>query len=109
MDYDTWKQDCCEELSIEDDGYVHEDDLPDLDECRNAVVDMIAMIYGSEELECSKLDDRIGFLAVEFGLKMPEHNPNVMRPPTEKEISRKRLLQWYVGYTRAHAELTNRR
>lgn len=111
MDYDTWKEENCEELFVtpEDDGYVHEDNLPDLDECRNALSDIIHMLYKGGELDCSTLDDRIGYMAVEFGVKMPDDDPTVVRRASKEEINRSRLQQWYVGYTRAHAELAHRR
>ncbi len=111
MNYDTWKQESREELfSVEcDNGYVREDEIPDIDECRNALVDVIAMIYGSEDIDYETFDDRLKYLSVEFDINMPKDKLNVSRRLTKKEFKRNRLLQWYVGYTRAHAELATRR
>ena len=112
MGYDTYQQECCEEIyynTPEDDGYIAKDEVPDLDECRNAVADIIAMLYSDQELECSQLDDRIGYLAIEFGLKMPEDNPNVERPMTETQAMKKRLFQCFSAYTKTYTELTSRR
>ncbi len=93
----------------EEHGYVHKEDLPDLEECKNALEDIASILYSSDALDCEELDNVLSYLVYELRGKMPSGKINIERRATEEEIRIKRLFEYQVGYTRAYAEITCRR
>ena len=108
--YDEWKTSQYEECYYdvpEDDGYVHEDDLPDLGECSSAITDIVAMLYSNDKIDCAKLHECISFLADAFYIDTPNHTPNVERGPVLKNYPTQKLWAYQVELTKDYAkELT---
>lgn len=54
-------------------GWVHEDDLPDLDHCKDMLEGIIAALYKTGSIE--SLEDCLDELTSQFDLKIPETAP----------------------------------
>lgn len=99
--YDKWKFGIFDYEEEADNEYIYREDLPDLDECKRALEDIVELLYNKDMLDVATLDDRLHFLSTEFGIKIPDDQPHVVQAPTREQ----HLYQWWAGYTRAHAEL----
>lgn len=69
---------------------------------RDHLIGLIEDIYKSGSIE--DLEFHLEEVLHVFGLKIPEDEPQLIKKPTTKEQSTQRMLQAWVGYTRAYAE-----
>ena len=81
MNHDTYNLESCEDFyrDPEDEGYVHKDDLPDLNECKEALQDIASMLYSRDALDCAELDNLLSYIVYELRGKMPKGKININR------------------------------
>lgn len=99
--YDQWKLGYSDFEPIE---YIEKNQL-DLEECKRALEDIVELLYTRDNLDLSKLDDCIYYLASELDVKIPDGEPLIAQALTEEQKQTEHLFQWWAGYTRAHAEM----
>jgi uncharacterized protein (DUF1499 family) len=103
VDYDSWRISSPYDdytPTHEDDGYFHKDDLPDFDDCEDFLKGIIEAIYVTgnvDDLE-NYLDKLSAQFVNQFNIKLPESEPIL-----EKK-NKNRLMDWYLGYQRAHID-----
>lgn len=66
--------------------YVHQNDIPDLDDIKKAFRDIVHKLYSKDELDIAKLDDVINFIADELDIKIPDGNPQIQRIQSNKYL-----------------------
>jgi len=62
-------------MGPEDNGWIHEDDLPDLDHGKAMMLSVINAIYETGDTE--QLEDCLDELAALFDLRLPKKNPKL--------------------------------
>ena len=105
MDYDTWKTTPpwdYDPPTPADYGWVHEDDIPDLDHAKDMLEGVLEAIYVTGNIE--KLEDCLDELTGCFELKIP-----ATAPLLEKKGMNKNLLQAFAGFTQHYAEALTKR
>ncbi len=105
MGYDDWRlaspYDDYEPTPA-DYGWVHEDDLPDLDHAKDMLEGVLEALYVSGDVE--KLEDCLDELTGCFELKLP-----ATAPLLEKKGMNLNLLSAFAGYTKQYAEALTKR
>jgi len=105
LDYDTWKTthpDDYDHPTPADYGWVHEDDIPDLDHLQDMLEGIVEALYVTgnvEELE-NCLDEAVHC----FGLKLPAGDPIV-----EAKGKNTNLFQAFAGFTKQYAGALTKR
>ena len=80
----------------EDYGYIHQDNLPDLNHLRDHVQGIIDVIYGSGNIR--QLEFCLDEVCSELDMKL-----NAGRPVLEKK-KQNDLMNWHLGYQRAQID-----
>lgn len=106
VDYDSWKLASPYDdytPTPEDDGYYHQDDLPDFDSCEDFLKGIIEAVYVTGDIKDLEncLDELTAQFSNQFDIKLPESEPIL-----EKK-NKNRLMHWYLGYQRAHIDQMN--
>jgi len=83
----------------EDNGWIHEDDLPDLDYAKEMLISVRNAIYDTGDIE--NLEDCLEELLSCFKLSIPKTEPLIEKKRSEYE--RNKLL-WYSGYQKGLLE-----
>lgn len=77
----------------EDEGWIHEDDLPDLEHAKNMLISVRNAIYDTGDIE--NLEDCLEEVLACFNLSIPKTEPRLEKKRSEREINK---LLWYSGY-----------
>lgn len=78
-------------------GYVHEDNIPDLQFCSEMLENIIEAIYVTGDV--GKLEDSLDELTNQFDLRLPRTDPLL-----EKKDLNLNLLRAFAGFTKEYAE-----
>lgn len=102
--YDAWKTSTPEDYEPEspaDYGWIHEDDVPDLDACRGFIEVLIKSVYEVGNIEI--LEDALDELAAQFDVKMPD---NDTQPILEKKgsVRTDRTLESWLQFNQGYNE-----
>jgi len=102
VDYDSWKLASPYDdysPSPSDEGYVHEDDLPNFDDTRDFLSGIVESLYKTGNVESLEhcLEELCAQYDVEFEPKVPQLETK----------NKNRLMHWYLGYQRATIENMN--
>ena len=94
---DWWYEPDVEPETPADYGWIHEDDVPDLDACERFLQVMIKCVYENGNMEI--FEDALDELAAQFDLKLPEGKP-VLEKRESVRIDRtlESWLQFNQGY-----------
>lgn len=99
MDYDAWKttpDDWYDPPTPEDEGYVHEDDLPCFEDTRIFLKGICEALYETGDIKA--LEDCLEELCCQYETEFSPGEPKL-------EVKNKnRLMHWYLGYQRATIE-----
>jgi len=96
---DSWYEPDVEPETPADYGWVHQDDLPDVDHCEDMLKGIIEALYTTGDV--AALEDCLDELTGQFDMKLPESEPIL-----EKK-NKNRLMHWYLGYQRSHIDHMN--
>lgn len=80
-------------------GWVHEDDLPDFDRCKDMLQGCLEALYKIGDV--AKLEDCLEELCHQLNVKFELGTPEL------EKIGRRDLMQWYLGYQRATIDQMN--
>lgn len=70
---DSWYEQEVEYSTPKDNGYLHEDDLPNIDHCKDMLAGILQAIYKTGDI--AKLEDCLDELTSQFDMKIPENTP----------------------------------
>ena len=82
-----------EDVTLEDAGYIHESNLPDLDHLRDHVQGMIDAMYKTGDV--GALESSLDEVCYVLGIKLNEGEPKIEKAQSGN------IMQWYLGYQRA--------
>ena len=83
----------------EDSGYIHQDDLPNLDRVRDFIEGVKECLYKSGDV--GMMESHLDEICHELGMKL-----NAGDPVIEKRGQRN-MMTWYLGYQRAQIDQIN--
>ena len=81
-----------EDVTLEDAGYIHESNLPDLEHLKDHVQGIIDAMYKTGDV--GALESSLDEVCHVLGMKIDEGEPKIER--TED----KNMMHWYLGYQR---------
>lgn len=93
MSYYDWE----EQETLEDRGYIHQDDLPDLDHGKEMLKTIINAIYTTGDVEL--LEDCLDELAGVFNLQLPK-----TKPVLEKTATKSIMLESWLDFNKEYNE-----
>lgn len=97
--YDNWKLVSPTDYicpSPHEDGWIHEDDLPNFNDTRDFLVGVIECVYETGDIE--KLEGMLDELCYQFGVPMPKTKPII-------EMQKKsELMDWYLKFQKKEIE-----
>ena len=88
----------------EDHGYIHEDDLPDLDHIKDYLEGVLEAVYVTGDVEV--LENCLDEICGQFDLKLPVSEPVLRSLPKNDEFSKK-IFNLGVALSRTKAALLN--
>ena len=77
--------------------------LEEFEHARDHLLGLLDDIYKSGNI--NDLEFHLEELCIYFGAKIPQEDPKVEKKVSKEEKHTKRMLQNWVGYTRAYAEM----
>lgn len=95
----SWYEPDPEPETPADYGWVHEDDLPDFDHCKDMLQGCLEALYKSGDV--AKLEDCLEELCHQLDVKFELGTPEL------EKTGRRDLMQWYLGYQRATMDQMN--
>ena len=100
--YDSWKLASPYDYEPEtpaDYGWVHEDDLPDMDHCKDMLQGIIDAIYKTGDI--AKLEDCLDELTHQFEMKIPESDPVLEK---KGSVRQDRTLESWLQFNQGYNE-----
>lgn len=102
---DSWYNPDPDPITPADYGWIHKDDVPDLDHCMDMLKGILEAVYVTGNVE--ELENCLDELSGQFDLKLPAGAPVLCRKPIEisdknKKFSEK-LFDFGVALSRAQA------
>jgi hypothetical protein len=83
----------------QDEGWIHEDELPDLEHAKNMLISVRNAIYDTGDIET--LEDCLEELLACFELSIPKSEPRLEKKRSEYERNK---LYFYSGYQKGLTE-----
>lgn len=97
---DSWYEPDCDPVTPADYGWVHEDDVPDLDHCKDMLQGIIEAFYQTGSVE--ELENCLDEICGQFDLKLPAGQPVLINRPSQN-FSEK-LFAFGTALSRAQAD-----
>lgn len=95
---DSWYEPDYDPPTPADYGWIHEDDVPDLDHCTDMLKGILEAVYVTGNVE--ELENCLDELSGQFDLKLPAGDPVLCRKPTKFS---EKLFEFGVALSRAQA------
>lgn len=96
---DSWYEPDVEPETPADYGWVHQDDLPDIDHCKDMLEGIIEAIYTSGSID--KLEDCLDELTHQFAMTIPRSKPVLT---AQSSVRSDRMLGEWLQFNQSYNE-----